>query len=114
MEVDDNGSSRNRAEASATSRHLQAISEYKGAKMPTTVLTFYLAHRQRSFVGRMDVELATIDGFQGRERDRVILNLVASSPQGFLAEGKWMNVALSSEPPLHRSSGIEAAVCLSI
>jgi superfamily I DNA and/or RNA helicase len=78
VEVDDNNSSRNLAEARATKWHLQAINERLGAKMPTTVLTFYLAHRRllRSFIGTMDVELATIDTFQGRERERVVLNLV--------------------------------------
>jgi superfamily I DNA and/or RNA helicase len=56
----------------------------------------------------MDVEMATIDGFQGRERDCVIVSLVASSPQGFLAEGKEMNLALSrATRDLHLNPGIE-------
>jgi hypothetical protein len=58
--------------------------------MPTTVLTFYVVDRRLrlfpSLIGKMDVGLATIDGFKERERERVVLTLVAMSPVKFVEE----------------------------
>jgi superfamily I DNA and/or RNA helicase len=65
--------------------------------MPTTVLTFYLAQRRllRSLLVGLDAEVATVDGFHGRERERIILNLVARSPVKFVEDSKRLNVAVS-------------------
>lgn len=48
----------------------------------------------RTRVG-LDAEVATVDGFQGREREGIILNLVARSPVKFVEDAKRLNVALS-------------------
>ncbi|XP_074602131.1 DNA-binding protein SMUBP-2-like [Brevipalpus obovatus] len=45
-----------------------------------------------------DVEIMTVDGFQGREKEVIVLSLVRSNPQGnlgFLQNLKRMNVALT-------------------
>ena len=44
------------------------------------------------------LEIATVDGFQGREKEAVVVDLVRSNPDGelgFLADTRRMNVALS-------------------
>ncbi len=48
--------------------------------------------------GLNDVDLGSVDGFQGREKEAVIISLVRSNPDGeigFLAEQRRMNVALT-------------------
>ncbi|MDP1561370.1 MAG: AAA domain-containing protein [Pirellulaceae bacterium] len=45
-----------------------------------------------------NVEIDTVDGFQGREKEAIIISLVRSNPQneiGFLADRRRMNVALT-------------------
>ena len=45
-----------------------------------------------------DLEIDTVDGFQGREKEAVLISLVRSNPKGevgFLAETRRMNVALT-------------------
>ena len=45
-----------------------------------------------------NLEIDTVDGFQGREKEAVLITLVRSNPQaeiGFLAETRRMNVALT-------------------
>jgi len=44
------------------------------------------------------VEVATVDGFQGREKEVIIISMVRSNPQGeigFLSNEKRMNVAVT-------------------
>ena len=45
-----------------------------------------------------NVEVDTVDGFQGREKEAVVISLVRSNPEGeigFLADTRRMNVALT-------------------
>ncbi len=45
-----------------------------------------------------DVEIDTVDGFQGREKEVVLISLVRSNSQGevgFLADTRRMNVAMT-------------------
>lgn len=47
---------------------------------------------------RLDIEIATVDAFQGRDRDIVIYSAVRSNPEnriGFLRDARRLNVALS-------------------
>ncbi|MBN1450025.1 MAG: AAA family ATPase [Anaerolineales bacterium] len=72
------------------------------------VITGYLAQkaaiRQKVSAGRarwphiQDVEVDTVDAYQGRERDIIIYSVVRSNPQGkigFLQDERRLNVALS-------------------
>ena len=46
----------------------------------------------------LDIEIATVDSFQGRERDIVVYSTVRSNPRGeigFLRDHRRVNVALS-------------------
>jgi DNA polymerase alpha-associated DNA helicase A len=49
--------------------------------------------------GRLpNIEISTVDGFQGRENDVIIISLVRSNPKfniGFLTDYKRLNVAVT-------------------
>jgi len=52
----------------------------------------------RSLAGNSDLEIDTVDGFQGREKEAVLITLVRSNQKneiGFLADRRRMNVALT-------------------
>jgi superfamily I DNA and/or RNA helicase len=65
------------------------------------LLTPYVAQARllRSLVGDdRSVEIGSIDGFQGREKEVIILSLVRSNPQGevgFLSDTRRMNVGMT-------------------
>ena len=48
--------------------------------------------------GRLGVEVRTVDGYQGREKEVVVVSLVRSNPRGavgFLEESRRLNVAVT-------------------
>ena len=52
----------------------------------------------RSLIADPGVEIDTVDGFQGREKEAIIISLVRSNPKGelgFLTDTRRMNVALT-------------------
>ncbi len=64
------------------------------------VLTPYVAQAKllRSLINVPGLEIGSIDGFQGREKEAVIVSLVRSNPDaevGFLSDKRRMNVALT-------------------
>ncbi|MDE2313032.1 MAG: hypothetical protein KGL04_02520, partial [Elusimicrobia bacterium] len=64
------------------------------------VLTPYVAQAKllRSLIKVPGLEIGSVDGFQGREKEAVIVSLVRSNPDaevGFLSDTRRMNVALT-------------------
>ena len=56
------------------------------------------ARRLRGLITDPDVEIDTVDGFQGREKEAVVISLVRSNTKGelgFLTDTRRMNVALT-------------------
>ncbi len=74
-------------EAGLPARDLAVITPYRAQ-----------AARLREALGQPDVEVDTVDAFQGREKEAVLVSLVRSNPDGqvgFLADLRRMNVALT-------------------
>jgi ATP-dependent RNA/DNA helicase IGHMBP2 len=64
------------------------------------VITPYAAQARllRELITDTEIEIDTVDGFQGREKEAVIISLVRSNAKGelgFLADTRRMNVALT-------------------
>lgn len=64
------------------------------------VITPYAAQARylRAMLEDLDVEVDTVDGFQGREKEGILISLVRSNAEGemgFLSEHRRMNVALT-------------------
>jgi len=64
------------------------------------VITPYSAQVRllRDRLKQPDIEVDSVDGFQGREKEAVIVSLVRSNPEGeigFLEDFRRMNVALT-------------------
>lgn len=96
----DGESRMNPQEAEVVERKVAAILEAGIAADDIAVISPYAAQvrllRQR--FAALDVEVDTVDGFQGREKEVVILSLVRSNSAGeigFLADVRRMNVALT-------------------
>lgn len=91
--ADDNGSLKNEGEAALVARLYHRYSaEFPDWKIG--VITPYRA--QVKALAELDVPADTIDGFQGQERDIIIISWVRSNPQGetgFLGDERRLNVA---------------------
>lgn len=64
------------------------------------IITPYAAQARllRELIGETPVEVDTVDGFQGREKEAILVSLVRSNPDGqlgFLSEHRRVNVALT-------------------
>ena len=92
----------NDLEAALAARHVARVVEAGVAPEDIAVVTPYnaqlglLSERLRArFPG---IELGSVDGFQGREKEAVIVSLVRSNPDrevGFLGEKRRLNVAMT-------------------
>lgn len=93
---EEHGSSyRNRAEAEAV-KQLAAELEEEGVLDQTVVLTPYAAQCTCILAQKTGVPVHTIDSFQGREAEVVVVSMVRSGPGfGFWADERRVNVALT-------------------
>lgn len=100
---DDDPSTSNPGQAERTVRETRRLLSRGVAASEIAVITPYLAQARILRAALRDavlagVEVGTVDGFQGREKDCVIVDLVRSnesSEVGFLADIRRMNVAIT-------------------
>lgn len=95
------GTSRwNPQEAALAARQAQALLDAGLAPAQIAVITPYAAQARhlRELLRHPELEIDSVDGFQGREKEAVIVSLVRSNPEGeigFLNDVRRMNVALT-------------------
>lgn len=100
-ELDAEGSSRlNRGEAELLVGHARALLQAGLAPSELAVIAPYRAQVTllRALLGREDVEVDTVDAFQGREKDAVLVSMTRANAEGelgFLKDLRRMNVALT-------------------
>ncbi len=100
-EVEPDGESRlNRQEAEVVRRTGQALLSAGLGASDLAVITPYAAQARllRGLLPVPGLEVDSVDGFQGREKEAVLISLVRSNPEGgigFLADVRRMNVALT-------------------
>ena len=100
-EIEPDGQSRrNSQEAVLVSRKVEALLATGVLPGDIAVITPYAAQVRllRELLEPLGVEADTVDGFQGREKEAVIISLVRSNQTGdigFLADTRRMNVALT-------------------
>jgi len=96
----DGASRLNPAEADLVCRKVEALLEAGVEPGQMAVIAPYAAQvrRLREKLRVSGLEIDSVDGFQGREKEVVVLSLVRSNPEGdigFLADVRRMNVALT-------------------
>lgn len=96
----DEASRHNPGEADLVVRIVQELLEAGVAAHDVAVITPYNAQvqRLRERLNDPDLEIGTVDGLQGREKEAVVVSLVRSNDRGevgFLAELRRLNVALT-------------------
>jgi len=96
-------STRNPGQAARTVAEARRLISRNVPASEIAVITPYLAQARDLRAALRDaidkgLEVGTVDGFQGREKDCVIVDLVRSNPEasvGFLADTRRMNVAIT-------------------
>jgi ATP-dependent RNA/DNA helicase IGHMBP2 len=96
----DGESRRNPAEAEIVARQVQELIDAGVAARDIAVITPYAAQVRllRDQLAIDGLEIDTVDGFQGREKEAVVISLVRANAKGeigFLADTRRMNVALT-------------------
>jgi superfamily I DNA and/or RNA helicase len=100
-ELEPDGESRlNPQEADLVARKVRALLEAGVPARDIAVIAPYAAQvrRLRRLLPVVGLEIDSVDGFQGREKEAVVLSLVRSNGEGevgFLADERRMNVALT-------------------
>ncbi|TNN00243.1 hypothetical protein fugu_011489 [Takifugu bimaculatus] len=102
MEVADEQSKGNEGEVDIVALHIKALTEAGLKAKDIAVIAPYNLQvdllRQRLSVRHPALEIKSVDGFQGREKEAVVLSLVRSNRKGevgFLAEDRRINVAVT-------------------
>ncbi len=90
----------NRQEAELVCRKVRALLDAGVAPRDVAVIAPYAAQVRliRERLGVPGVEVDSVDGFQGREKEAVVISLVRSNPKGeigFLSDVRRTNVALT-------------------
>lgn len=102
MEVTDEQSKGNQGEVDIVELHIKALTEAGVKAKDIAVIAPYNLQvdllRQKLSAGHPELEIKSVDGFQGREKEAVVLSLVRSNRKGevgFLAEDRRINVAVT-------------------
>lgn len=96
----DEASKHNPGEAELVARVVTELTDAGVAAADIAVITPYNAQAQalRERLPQPDLEIGTVDGLQGREKEAVVLSLVRSNDRGevgFLSDLRRLNVALT-------------------
>lgn len=101
-ELESEGSKENKQEAEIVFKHIQNLLNAGVDENKIAIITPYSAqvqmlktiiHEKHEFI-----EIGTVDGFQGREKDSIIISMVRSNEQGevgFLSDERRTNVAIT-------------------
>ncbi len=98
---EDTGSRRNVQEAGLASRKVRQLLDAGLSPSQIGVITPYRAqvrHLRELLADVSGLEIDSVDGFQGREKEAIIVSLVRSNPEGeigFLSDTRRTNVALT-------------------
>ncbi|MEY4673147.1 MAG: DNA-binding protein [Planctomycetota bacterium] len=98
---DEDGSRSNEGEVDCVVRHVQRLVDAGVPAAAVGVLSPYqaqVARLRRALAHLPELEVATVDGFQGREKEALVVSLVRSNDRGevgFLADQRRLNVALT-------------------
>ncbi|KAI1895633.1 hypothetical protein AGOR_G00108240 [Albula goreensis] len=102
MEASDEQSKGNQGEADIVALHIKALTEAGVKAKDIAVIAPYNLQvdllRQQLSLKHPELEIKSVDGFQGREKEAVVLSLVRSNRKGevgFLAEDRRLNVAVT-------------------
>ncbi|XP_053283805.1 DNA-binding protein SMUBP-2 [Pleuronectes platessa] len=102
MEVPDEQSKGNQGEVDIVDLHIKALTEAGVKARDIAVIAPYNLQvdllRQKLSTKHPELEIKSVDGFQGREKEAVVLSLVRSNRKGevgFLAEDRRINVAVT-------------------
>jgi superfamily I DNA and/or RNA helicase len=100
-ETDDEDSKSNVGEAKCCLSHVKALLEVGVHQDEIAIISPYngqIRILKEYFVEFPDIELGTVDGFQGREKEVVVFSMVRSNSDGevgFLSEDRRLNVAIT-------------------
>ncbi|PWA30451.1 hypothetical protein CCH79_00015310 [Gambusia affinis] len=102
MEIADEQSKGNQGEVDIVSLHIKSLTEAGVKAKDIAVIAPYNLQvdllRQKLSARHPEMEIKSVDGFQGREKEAVVLSLVRSNRKGevgFLAEDRRINVAVT-------------------
>lgn len=100
-QAESEGSSRNNpGEAEVVTRQVQDLLAAGVTPSEIAIITPYAAQARllRTLIDNAAIEIDTVDGFQGREKEAIVISLVRSNTTGevgFLADTRRTNVALT-------------------